>query len=52
MAQDVLCEVSACTHWAEQNKCTADTIFVVSHAAAKEQTAEVQETDCQTFEKK
>ncbi|GGJ31680.1 DUF1540 domain-containing protein [Paenibacillus hunanensis] len=50
MAQGVLCEVNSCTHWAEQNKCTAETIFVTSHV--KQEVTEAQETDCQTFEKK
>ncbi|HHW36760.1 MAG TPA: DUF1540 domain-containing protein [Bacillales bacterium] len=48
MAQDVLCEVSNCTYWANGNKCAAESIYVVSHhgTEASSQT----ETDCQTFE--
>ncbi|HHY72926.1 MAG TPA: DUF1540 domain-containing protein [Bacillus bacterium] len=48
MAQDVLCEVNNCTYWAQGNKCSADSIYVVSqhgNAATSQQ-----ETDCKTFE--
>ncbi|MEH7379654.1 DUF1540 domain-containing protein [Bacillus sp. JJ1533] len=47
MAQDVLCEVNNCHYWAKGNKCSADSIYVVSHSGktASEQT----ETDCKTF---
>lgn len=48
MAQDVLCEVSNCVHYAEGNKCTASEIYVVSHQG-NEATSQ-KETDCKTFE--
>ncbi|EKN64193.1 protein of unknown function (DUF1540) [Schinkia azotoformans MEV2011] len=48
MAQDVLCEVSNCTYWANGNKCAAESIYVVSHHG-KEASSQ-KETDCQTFE--
>ncbi|WP_077623370.1 DUF1540 domain-containing protein [Sediminibacillus massiliensis] len=48
MAQDVLCEVKNCVHWAEGNKCSADAIYVVSHAG--KDASDQKETDCQTFE--
>lgn len=48
MAQDVLCEVNNCTFWAKGNKCSAESIYVVSH---KGKTADSsKETDCKTFE--
>ncbi|MDR7077698.1 hypothetical protein J2Y03_002724 [Neobacillus niacini] len=48
MAQDVLCEVNNCSYWAKGNKCSAESIYVVSH---KGKTADnSQETDCKTFE--
>lgn len=48
MAQDVLCEVSNCVHYAEGNRCTASEIYVVSqHGNAADSQ---QETDCKTFE--
>ncbi|QPC47314.1 DUF1540 domain-containing protein [Mangrovibacillus cuniculi] len=50
MAQDVLCEVSNCTHWKNGNHCGADQIYVVSHSGkiADDQ----HETDCNTFKPK
>ncbi|WP_084822378.1 DUF1540 domain-containing protein [Bacillus sp. SA1-12] len=47
MAQDVLCEVNNCHYWAKGNKCSADAIYVVSHAGKKADNSE--ETDCKTF---
>ncbi|MEC2076365.1 DUF1540 domain-containing protein [Metabacillus fastidiosus] len=48
MTQHVLCEVSNCTYWGDGNKCTADTIYVVSHKGREASKSE--ETDCNTFE--
>lgn len=50
MAKDVVCEVNSCTHWAEDNKCSAESIFVAfnSHKEA----SRPEETDCRTFESK
>lgn len=48
MAQDVLCEVNNCTYWAKGNKCSADSIYVVSNNGKMASTQE--ETDCKTFE--
>ncbi|MFC4618833.1 DUF1540 domain-containing protein [Camelliibacillus cellulosilyticus] len=47
MAKDVLCEVSNCFFWAHGNKCSAESIYVVSHAGEK--AADSEETDCKTF---
>ncbi|WP_379131808.1 DUF1540 domain-containing protein [Paenibacillus sp. sgz500958] len=33
MAKDVVCEVSSCSHWAEENRCSADSILVAFHSA-------------------
>ncbi|HJV17082.1 MAG TPA: DUF1540 domain-containing protein [Bacillales bacterium] len=48
MAKDVLCEVNNCSYWANGNKCSAEQIYVVSHAGKKAETQH--ETDCNTFE--
>lgn len=48
MAKDVLCEVNNCKYWAQGNKCSADSIYVVSHNG--EQATNSKETDCKTFE--
>ncbi|RUL49030.1 DUF1540 domain-containing protein [Lysinibacillus antri] len=48
MAQDVLCEVNNCTYWGSGNKCSADTIYVVSNKEGKEASTS-EETDCKTF---
>ncbi|MEW9051968.1 MAG: DUF1540 domain-containing protein [Neobacillus sp.] len=48
MAQDVLCEVNNCSYWAKGNKCSADTIYVVSHHGKKAENSK--QTDCKTFE--
>ncbi|MCP3031881.1 DUF1540 domain-containing protein [Halobacillus sp. A1] len=48
MAQDVLCEVNNCKYWGQGNKCTADAIYVVSHAG--DQASKSEETDCKTFD--
>ena len=50
MAKDVLCEVNACTYWAENNKCSASSIYIVSHTP--EQAKNSEQTDCKTFEAK
>ncbi|EHL77993.1 MULTISPECIES: DUF1540 domain-containing protein [Bacillus] len=47
MAQDVLCEVHNCIYWSNGNKCSADTIYVVSHKG--KQASSTEETDCKTF---
>ncbi|MBM7644647.1 hypothetical protein JOD45_000840 [Scopulibacillus daqui] len=48
MAKDVLCEVSNCKYWENGNKCSAKSIYVVSHTGKKAKDQE--ETDCKTFE--
>ncbi|AIE61125.1 DUF1540 domain-containing protein [Bacillus methanolicus] len=48
MAKDVLCEVNNCSYWAQGNRCSADQIYVVSHAGTKADSSK--ETDCKTFE--
>ncbi|GGF13057.1 hypothetical protein GCM10010954_09700 [Halobacillus andaensis] len=48
MAKDVLCEVNNCKYWSKGNKCTADAIYVVSHAG--DQATKKEETDCKTFD--
>lgn len=50
MAKDVVCEVNSCTHWAEDNKCSAESIYVAFHSSTEPTRAE--ETDCKTFESK
>ncbi|GMB09894.1 uncharacterized protein DUF1540 [Thermolongibacillus altinsuensis] len=47
MAKDVLCEVKNCHFWAQGNKCSADSIYVVSHAGSNASSSH--ETDCKTF---
>jgi len=47
MAKDVLCEVRNCHYWAEGNRCSADAIYVVSHAG--KMASDSSETDCKTF---
>jgi hypothetical protein len=47
MAKDVLCEVNNCVYWAAGNKCTAESIYVVSHKG--KQAISSKETDCETF---
>jgi hypothetical protein len=47
MAKDVLCEVKNCQYWAQGNKCSADAIYVVSHAGNT--ASDSGETDCKTF---
>lgn len=47
MAQDVLCEVNNCKYWDDGNKCSADSIYVVSHKG--NQAPSSKETDCKTF---
>jgi hypothetical protein len=48
MAQQILCEVSSCVHWAGENHCGATEIYVVNHDKSK--ATESAETDCKTFE--
>jgi hypothetical protein len=48
MARDVLCEVNNCKYWDAGNKCSADSIYIVSHKG--EQASDNKETDCKTFE--
>lgn len=50
MAKDVLCEVDTCRYWANENKCTASSIYIVNHAAKTADNSG--ETDCKTFETK
>ncbi|WP_134913222.1 MULTISPECIES: DUF1540 domain-containing protein [Paenibacillus] len=50
MAKDVLCEVNSCTYWAQDNKCSASSIYIVSNSPAH--THKSEETDCKTFEAK
>jgi Domain of Unknown Function (DUF1540) len=47
MAKDVLCEVKNCQYWAQGNRCSAESIYVVSHAG--KMAADSTETDCKTF---
>lgn len=47
MAKDVLCEVNNCKFWDAGNKCSADSIYVVSHTG--KQASDSKETDCKTF---
>lgn len=47
MAKDVRCEVSNCAHWETGNKCSAESIYVVSHQGVQAATSD--ETDCKTF---
>ncbi|MBO9607173.1 MAG: DUF1540 domain-containing protein [Paenibacillaceae bacterium] len=50
MAQDVLCEVNSCKYWANGNKCSASSIYVVNNR--DRQARNTEETDCKTFESK
>lgn len=50
MAKDVLCEVNSCKFWANGNKCSASSIYVVANRGSKASRSE--ETDCKTFEPK
>jgi hypothetical protein len=50
MAKDVLCEVNSCRHWAQENKCSASSIYIVSHTS--KEVSRSAETDCKTFEVK
>jgi hypothetical protein len=51
MAKDVMCEVNSCKYWANENKCKASSISIVSHHGG-DQARKSEETDCQTFEAK
>ena len=46
MAKDVLCEVNNCKYWDAGNKCSADSIYVVSHTG--KQASDSKETDRKT----
>ncbi|MGG0256653.1 DUF1540 domain-containing protein [Bacillus toyonensis] len=48
MAQNVLCEVNSYKNWGKGNKCTADSIYVVS--VGNKQPSQIEETGCKTFE--
>lgn len=48
MAKDVLCEVNNCKFWDSGNKCSADSIYVVSHKG--KEASNSKETDCKTFD--
>ncbi|MBW7649950.1 MULTISPECIES: DUF1540 domain-containing protein [Anoxybacillus] len=48
MAKDVLCEVQNCQFWSQGNRCSADAIYVVSHAGSTATSST--ETDCKTFQ--
>ncbi|NMO97586.1 DUF1540 domain-containing protein [Paenibacillus lemnae] len=50
MAKDVMCEVNSCRYWAQDNKCSASSIFVASHNPREAR--KPAETDCRTFEAK
>ncbi|HEY2494051.1 MULTISPECIES: DUF1540 domain-containing protein [unclassified Paenibacillus] len=50
MAKDVLCEVNSCRHWANENRCSATSIYIVSNNVKEAHTSA--ETDCKTFETK
>ncbi|OXS52455.1 hypothetical protein B1A99_33890 [Cohnella sp. CIP 111063] len=50
MAKDVLCEVNSCRFWAEQNRCNAASIKIVSNSVKEADRSA--ETDCVTFEVK
>ncbi|MFD1953497.1 DUF1540 domain-containing protein [Paenibacillus thailandensis] len=50
MAKDVLCEVNSCVHWAGDNRCGAETIYIVNRSS--QEAANSAETDCKTFESK
>ncbi|MFD3261213.1 DUF1540 domain-containing protein [Paenibacillus lentus] len=50
MAQDVMCEVNSCLHWADNNKCSATSIYIISNSP--DHTRKSEETDCKTFESK
>ncbi|WP_338777875.1 DUF1540 domain-containing protein [Metabacillus sp. FJAT-52054] len=45
--QKIQCEVNNCTYWGQGNNCTADAIYVVSHAG--DHASKSEETDCKTF---
>ncbi|NHN31031.1 DUF1540 domain-containing protein [Paenibacillus agricola] len=50
MAKDVLCEVNSCRHWANENHCTAESIFIVNNQIKQAHSSA--ETDCKTFKSK
>ncbi|MEK3723838.1 MULTISPECIES: DUF1540 domain-containing protein [unclassified Paenibacillus] len=50
MAKDVLCEVNSCRHWANENQCTASSIYITNHQPKQAHSSA--ETDCKTFESK
>ncbi|WP_339172807.1 DUF1540 domain-containing protein [Anoxybacillus sp. FSL W8-1294] len=48
MVKDVLCEVQNCQFWSQGNRCSADVIYVISHAGTTATSST--ETDCKTFQ--
>jgi len=50
MAKDVLCEVNSCRNWASENRCNAESIFIVNNQV--KQAHNSAETDCKTFDPK
>ncbi|MBP1990042.1 DUF1540 domain-containing protein [Paenibacillus eucommiae] len=50
MAKDVLCEVNSCRYWANENKCSASSIYIINHS--NKEAHKSAETDCKTFEVK
>ncbi|MBD8843416.1 MULTISPECIES: DUF1540 domain-containing protein [Priestia] len=49
MAQGVLCEVNECMYWKSGNKCSAESIYVVSPESSHH-FSETEEPGCKTFE--
>lgn len=49
MGQEILCEVNNCKYWSDNDRCGAQSIFVVSQRGKTARTSE--ETDCKTFKK-
>ncbi|MBD2847855.1 DUF1540 domain-containing protein [Paenibacillus sp. IB182496] len=50
MAKDVLCEVSSCRNWQSNNRCSADSIYIVNNSSNTAHKSA--ETDCKTFDPK
>lgn len=46
MGQEILCEVSNSQFWKSGNKCSAKSIYVVTH---KNTAHDSEDTDCKTF---
>ncbi len=49
VAQGVLCEVNECMYWKSGNKCSAESIYVVSPESSHH-VSETEEPGCKTFE--